>query len=159
MAIRRLQSELKQHLKEPNYFYSIDIDPNNFYIWNVLLIGPPDSPFEGGLFKCQFKFSTDYPNKPPEFRFITNLPHPNIYPDGRVCISILHEGQDEWGYEHISERWNPSHSVNSIMMSILSILINPNFESPANVDISVLWRDNWDQYKKILYKVISNTQL
>ena len=67
-----------------------------------------------------------------------------------MCISILHEGVDEFGYECLSERWNPSQSVNSILMSILSMLSAPNFESPANVDASKLWRDNYTEYKKII---------
>jgi ubiquitin-conjugating enzyme E2 G1 len=129
----------------------------NFFVWNVLLVGPPESPFEGGIFKCQFTFSKDYPNKAPEFKFLSNIPHPNIYPDGKVCISILHEGKDEWGYEDISERWNPSHSVNSVLMSILSMLPNPNFESPANVDISVMWKNKWDEYKKMIYYIVAKS--
>jgi len=157
MALKRLQAELKQLTVEPNYFYTVEPEPKNFYVWNVLLIGPPDSPFEGGIFKCQFRFTQDYPNKAPEFKFITNLFHPNIYKDGKVCISILHEGKDEWGYEDISERWNPSHSVNSVLMSILSMLSTPNFESPANVDASVMWRNDWESYKKIVYKTVSES--
>jgi ubiquitin-protein ligase len=155
MAMKRLQTEYKQYIKEPNYFYSISINPNNFFIWDVLLIGPPDSPFEGGIFKCQFKFTTSYPNKPPEFKFISQIFHPNIYPDGKVCISILHEGVDEFGYESITERWCPSHSVDSVLMSILSMITNPNFESPANLDASIMWRNNWQEYKNTIYKIIS----
>lgn len=158
MALKRLQAELKQLIIDPNYFYTVEPDPNNFYIWNVLLIGPPDSPFEGGIFKCQFKFPQNYPNKAPEFKFITFLFHPNIYNDGKVCISILHDGKDEWGYEHISERWNPSHSVNSVLISILSILTDPNFESPANIEASVLWKNDLESYKNIIYKIVAQTQ-
>ena len=157
MALKRLQSEFKQLTVEPNYFYTVEPEQKNFFIWNVSLIGPPDSPFEGGIFKCQFKFSQEYPNKAPDFKFVTNLFHPNIYKDGNVCISILHEGKDQWGYEDISERWNPSHSVNSVLMSILSMLTNPNFDSPANVDAYVMWRNDWDSYKKIVYKIVAQS--
>ena len=156
MAIKRLQMEYKQIIKEPNSFYSINVDPKDFYKWDVLLFGPMDSIFEGGIFKCQFIFSKDYPNKAPEFKFITDLPHPNIYKDGKVCISILHEGQDVYEYEDISERWNPSHSVNSVLLSILLILTNPNFESPANIDMSILWQKDYNKYKHIIYKLIAN---
>ncbi len=148
--------EYKQLIKEPNNFYSVDVDPKNFYKWDVLLFGPPESIYEGGIFKCQFIFTNEYPNKAPQFKFITELPHPNIYKDGKVCISILHEGQDIYGYEDISERWNPSHSVNSVLLSILSMLTNPNFESPANVDISVLWKNDYNKYKELIYKLIAN---
>ena len=155
MAIKRLFTEYQQYLKDPNPFYSIETQ-ENIFIWNVLLFGASGTIFEGGIFKCQFKFNNEYPNKPPEFKFLSNFPHPNIYTDGKVCISILHEGKDQFNYEDISERWNPSHSVNSILMSILTILSTPNFESPANVDASIMWRNNWIEYKKIIYKVIMN---
>jgi ubiquitin-protein ligase len=158
MALKRLQNELKQLIKEPTYFFSVFPNDKNFFIWDVLLIGPPDTPFENGIIKAQFEFSTDYPNKAPKFKFITNLFHPNVYPDGKVCISILHEGVDEFGYESLSERWNPSQSVNSILMSILSMLSAPNFESPANVDASKLWRDNYSEYKNIIYKMVADSQ-
>jgi ubiquitin-conjugating enzyme E2 G1 len=157
MAMKRLQMELKQQINEPNYYYSIDVDEKNFMKWNILLLGPSDTIFEGGIFKCQIEFPKEYPNKPPSFKFIDKLYHPNIYPDGKVCISILHEGEDQYGYEHISERWNPSHSVNSILMSILSMLTAPNFESPANVDASKLWRDDFNKYKLHIYKTIAKT--
>ena len=157
MALKALQSEYKKINQEKNTFYSIDINSDDFLVWNVLLFGPPDTIFEGGIFRCRFKFPQNYPIRPPEFKFTDNLFHPNIYPDGKVCISILHEGQDEFGYENISERWNPSHSVNSVLMSVLSMLSDPNFESPANIDASIMWRGNWEQYKKIIYKIVTKS--
>ena len=157
MSIKRIQSEFKQLNKEPNYFFSVQPHNDNFYKWDVLLIGPPDTIFEGAIIKAEIIFPQDYPNKPFKFRFITDVYHPNIYTDGKICISILNEGVDEFGYESISERWNPSHSVNSVLMSILSILSTPNFESPANVDASKLWRDNFNEYKKIIYNMVAKT--
>jgi ubiquitin-protein ligase len=156
MSIKRLQTEYKQYLNDPNTYYSINHDEKNFLKWNILLFGPSETIFEGGIFKCQLEFTKEYPNKPPIFKFIDNLFHPNIYPDGKVCISILHEGEDIYGYEHISERWNPSHSVNSILMSLISILSEPNFESPANVDASKLWREDFNSYKNIIYNLIAS---
>jgi len=154
MAIKRLQTEYSQYMKDINVHYSIKPDNKNFLKWNILLFGPNETIFEGGIFKCQITFTREYPNKPPEFKFIDNILHPNIYKDGKVCMSILHEGEDLYGYEHISERWNPSHSVNSILMSLISLLTEPNFESPANVDASRLWQDDYNEYKKIIYKQI-----
>jgi len=58
--------------------------------------------------------------------------------DGSVCISILHEpGDDKWGYESASERWLPIHTVETIIVSVISMLAEPNDESPANVDAAV----------------------
>jgi ubiquitin-conjugating enzyme E2 G1 len=158
MAIRRLQSELKQLNKEPNYFYSAYPNETNFLEWEFIIIGPPETFYEGGMFKGKMTFPKEYPNRPPELNFITNLYHPNIYKDGRVCISILHEGIDEFGYESVNERWNPSHGINTVLMSILSMLGCPNFESPANVDASTEWRNSESEYKKKIFKLVSETQ-
>lgn len=62
-------------------------------------------------------FPKDYPLNPPELKFISTMWHPNIYPDGRVCISILHPpGDDPMNpYETAAERWSPVHTVESIV--------------------------------------------
>eukprot|EP00958_Prasinococcus_capsulatus_P008242 scaffold790_cov387-Prasinococcus_capsulatus_cf.AAC.14 len=63
------------------------------------------------------------------------VPNDAVYPDGRVCISILHPaGDDPNGYELASERWSPVHTVETILLSIISMLSSPNDESPANID-------------------------
>ena len=158
MSLKRLHSELKELTKEPNNLFSVGPCEDNFYKWNIIMIGAPDTIFDGAIIKAYIEFSKDYPNKAPSFIFITPLFHPNIYTDGKVCISILHEGIDETGYENISERWNPSQSVNSILISIISMLSSPNLDSPANVDASNLWKNNYDAYKKIIYNMVSISQ-
>ena len=61
-----------------------------------------------------------------------------VHKDGEVCISILHEpGEDKFGYERASERWLPIHTVESILISVISMISDPNDESPANVDAAV----------------------
>jgi hypothetical protein len=90
---------------------------------------------EGGFFNGTLTFPTDYPMSPPTMKFTTKIWHPNVYEDGRVCISILHPpGDDEYGYEKASERWNPIHTVESIILSVITMLASPNDESPANID-------------------------
>lgn len=50
----------------------------------------------------------------------------------------MHEpGDDKWGYEKASERWLPVHTVETILISVISMLADPNDESPANVDAAV----------------------
>jgi ubiquitin-protein ligase len=71
-------------------------------------------------------------------KFVTEIWHPNIDKNGDVCISILHEpGDDKFGYEKASERWLPVHTVETILISVISMLADPNDESPANVDAAV----------------------
>ena len=45
-----------------------------------------------------------------------------VYPDGNVCISILHTGDDKTGYEQASERWSPVQSVEKVILSVISML-------------------------------------
>lgn len=158
MAFIRLNNEYNKILSNPNYLYTIEPNENNFLEWKFLLIGPPDTIFDGGIFKGTIKFPKEYPNRPPEVRFVDGFKHPNIYNNGKVCISILHEGEDQFGYEDSAERWNPSHSVDSIMISIISMLPDPNLESPANIDVGVLWRDNFQTYKKSIYEHVAKSQ-
>ena len=76
--------------------------------------------------------------------------HPNIYPDGKVCISILHPpGTDEFNaQESAEERWRPILGVEAILISVISMLNDPNIDSPANLDASVQFRDDIEAYNK-----------
>ena len=58
-------------------------------IWDAVIYGPIDTPWEGGIFRLVIEFCDDYPNKPPNVRFITNILHPNIYTNGSICLDIL----------------------------------------------------------------------
>jgi len=103
-------------------------------------------------------FPADYPNKPPEMKFLSEMWHPNIYPDGRVCISILHDpGNDDIALESADERWRPILGVEAVLHSVISMLNDPNIESPANVDASVQFRDDVDDYKKKVKKLVRKT--
>lgn len=72
-----------------------------------------------------------------------------MYTNGKVCISILHPpGPDEMSGEDASERWLPTRSIATIILSVISILSAPNFSSPANIDASVEMRKNPEAFNK-----------
>lgn len=88
-------------------------------------------------------FSNNYPYDPPTFKFLRPIYHPNIYLDGKVCISILHAaGEDEQSGEMACERWSSIQGVESVLRSVLLLLDSPEISSPANVDAGVMYRDN-----------------
>jgi ubiquitin-conjugating enzyme E2 R len=94
-------------------------------------------------------FTDKYPFSPPTFKFLRPIYHPNIYPDGKLCISILHPpGEDEQSGELASERWSPLQGVESVLRSILLLLDDPEISSPANVDAGVMYRDNREEYNR-----------
>lgn len=85
--------------------------------------GPEGTCFEGGVFPARLVFPPDYPLSPPKMKFTCDMFHPNIFADGRVCISILHApGDDPMGYELSAERWSPVQSVEKILLSVVSML-------------------------------------
>ena len=85
------------------------------------------------------------------FKFQRPLFHPNIYEDGRLCISILHPpGDDEMSGELAAERWSPAQRVESVLISILSLLDDAEVSSPANVDAGVKLRNDPEGYKGIV---------
>jgi ubiquitin-conjugating enzyme E2 G1 len=106
--------------------------------------------YQGGLFAAILKFPADFPNNPPDMRFETEMFHPKIYPDGRVCISILHPpGTDRFNeQETAEERWRPVLGVESILISVLSMLADPNLSSPANIDAGVMMKNDQEGYTK-----------
>ena len=96
---------------------------------------------------------------PPKLKFVSELWHPNVEDNGDVCISILHPpGDDQYGYENASERWLPVHTVTTIMLSVISMLADPNDESPANVDAAKEWREDPKAYKKRVQRCVRKSQ-
>lgn len=101
-------------------------------------------------------FTDKYPYSPPTFKFLRPIYHPNIYPDGKVCISILHApGEDAQSGELASERWSPLQGVESVLRSVLLLLDDPEIASPANVDAGVMYRDNRAQYNRKASETVS----
>lgn len=160
-----LALELKRLEDEPVEGFTIELaDESNLYLWKCTIFGPPDTIYAGGYFKALMRFPYDYPYSPPSFQFTTKMWHPNIYDNGEVCISILHPPVDDpQSGELPSERWNPTQTVRTVLLSVISLLMEPNTNSPANVDASVMfrrWKQGQDEeYTKLVKKQVNDTKL
>eukprot|EP00038_Savillea_parva_P006157 m.162053 g.162053 ORF g.162053 m.162053 type:complete len:247 (-) comp12137_c0_seq1:198-938(-) len=152
-AAKALAAELKDLTVDPLEGVSVNLgEDDNLFSWDVAVFGPPETIYTGGYFKAQLIFPKTYPFSPPEMKFVPPLFHPNVYPDGKICISILHPpGEDEMSGELASERWSPAQRVRTILLSVISLLNEPNTSSPANVDASVAYRE-WREGKNNLYQ-------
>ncbi|TPX70535.1 hypothetical protein CcCBS67573_g06472 [Chytriomyces confervae] len=136
-----LRRQLKELARNPVQGFSAGlVDDSNVYEWELMIMGPEGTLYEGGFFKAKLTFPTEYPLLPPKMKFTSDLWHPNVYTNGDVCISILHPpGEDTYGYESASERWLPIHTVETIVLSVISMLSSPNDESPANLEAAKEW--------------------
>ena len=101
-----------------------------------LLTANLQSLWEGGVYKMTLEFTEDYPNKPPKCKFVPVLFHPNVYPSGTVCLSILNEDED----------WRPSLTIPQILLGIQDLMCNPNEKSPAQADPYVAYTQNRQEY-------------
>lgn len=89
--------------------------------WEAGIPGKPGTPWEGGEFHLLLHFTEDYPTKPPKCVFAPVLFHPNVYPSGTVCLSILNEEKD----------WRPNITIKQILLAIQELLDHPNIKDPA----------------------------
>ena len=89
MALKRIQKELIDLGKEPPSNCSAGPQNDDNFHWQATIMGPDDSPFQGGVFFLNIHFPTDYPFKPPKFQFVTKIYHPNINSNGSICLDIL----------------------------------------------------------------------
>uniref|UniRef100_A0A1B6HB66 UBC core domain-containing protein n=1 Tax=Homalodisca liturata TaxID=320908 RepID=A0A1B6HB66_9HEMI len=162
-AVRALALEYKSLQEEPVEGFRVKLaNDENLFEWEVAIFGPPETLYQGGYFKAHMKFPHDYPYSPPTIRFLTKVWHPNVYENGDLCISILHPPVDDpQSGELPCERWNPTQNVRTILLSVISLLNEPNTFSPANVDASVMyrrWRDSKGkdkEYENIIRKQVS----
>lgn len=139
--------------------FHIELDDDNIFLWNVgIMVLNKDSMYHGGYFKGQMRFPSEFPFAPPTFRFTPAIYHPNVYRDGRLCISILHQGGDPTSEEPDSETWTPAQTVESVLISIISLLEDPNVSSPANIDASVELRKNPNAYKKKVLQEVERSK-
>lgn len=158
LLLKRQLNELRKH---PVDGFSAGLkDESNLYEWEIMIIGPPDTLYEGGFLRAELIFPPEYPLMPPKMKFLTPMWHPNVYEDGGVCISILHApGTDEWGYEDAGERWLPVHTIESILLSVISLLSSdtPNLDSPANVDAAKQVREDIKAYRKKVRRLVRDS--
>ena len=144
IAKERLLQERKNWRKEHPFGFFAKPQRNeeskelNLFVWECLIPGKKSTDWEGGSYRLVMEFNEDYPNKPPKCQFKPVLFHPNIYPSGTVCLSILNEDED----------WKPSLSISQILLGIQDLLGAPNPKSPAQADPYVLFTTNKVEYVK-----------
>ena len=122
MALRRIKKELVDFNKDPPSNCSAGpLSDADMFHWEGTIMGPVDSPYQGGVFFLNIHFPTDYPFKPPKCTFITRIYHPNINSNGSISLDIL------------QDQWSPVLSIGKVLLSISSLLTDPLVPEIANL--------------------------
>lgn len=99
---------------------------DDMFHWQATIMGPDDSPYAGGVFFLDIHFPADYPFKPPKVHFTTRIYHCNINSNGGICLDIL------------KDQWSPALTISKVLLSICSLLTDPNPDDPLVPDIAQL---------------------
>lgn len=137
MALKRISKELLDIQKDPPTNCSAGpVDNNDLFNWSATIMGPSDSAYQGGVFFLTIRFPTDYPFKPPKISFTTKIYHPNINANGSICLDIL------------KDQWSPALTISKVLLSISSLLTDPNPDDPFVPDIAQLYKSDRKAYEK-----------
>jgi len=129
MYVKRIYNELNDLMTNP--IPNCSAGPNDDITkWQATIFGPEDTPYHGGVFNLTIDFSTEYPFKPPRVVFKTPIYHCNINAHGGICLNIL------------KNDWSPALNVSKLLLSICSLLAEPNPDDPLVAEIAELYRNN-----------------
>ncbi|XP_021251741.1 ubiquitin-conjugating enzyme E2 D3 isoform X1 [Numida meleagris] len=137
MALKRINKELSDLARDPPAQCSAGPVGDDMFHWQATIMGPNDSPYQGGVFFLTIHFPTDYPFKPPKVAFTTRIYHPNINSNGSICLDILRS------------QWSPALTISKVLLSICSLLCDPNPDDPLVPEIARIYKTDRDKYNRI----------
>ena len=130
----RLKKELEELSASPPANCSAGPRENDIMQWRATIMGPDGGPYAGGVFYLDVSFPGDYPFRPPRVTFATRIYHCNINAEGEICLDIL------------KDCWSPALTVSKVLLSICSLMDDPNPEDPLSIDAADLFLQNRAAY-------------
>ena len=138
VALKRLQKEINKFQMNPPAYVNAYLKGDDLYEWKATIEGPPDSPYEGGMFLLDIIFPRNYPFRPPKVTFLTKIYHCNINCEGWVNINILK-----------SFDWRPGMTISTLLLSIQHFLTDCNPDDPLVPEIAEQYVNNREEHDRI----------
>lgn len=132
-TMKRLSKDIADIIKSPLHdegiYYKHDED--ELLIGHAMIYGPKDTIYESGYYIFKFEYPSNYPSEPPKVTFLTNKNnirfHPNLYRNGKCCLSIL----NTWS----GEQWSACQSIRTILLQLLILFNNkPLLHEPGIIE-------------------------
>ncbi|KAM6990094.1 uncharacterized protein LKV04_009659 [Tautogolabrus adspersus] len=133
---KRILEELKSLHCDPHPFYKVFPSESDFTFWKILMQGPPDTPYEKGVFELYCQFGPDYPVKPPLVRFVTKVYHCNVNSVGRICHNIF------------DRNYNAHITMREILEAVYGLLIVPEPEDPLDSILAEEFMTSHEEYER-----------
>jgi ubiquitin-conjugating enzyme E2 D/E len=118
------------------------VDNDDLTKMKATIKGPVDSPFEEGIFEVSIDFPLDYPFKAPILKFKSKVYHPNVSEEGSICLDIL------------KDQWSPALQLHKVLLSLCSLLDNPNPKDPLRRDAAEMYMNNREKYNTTVREYI-----
>lgn len=142
MAERRLSKEWKEVLRTPDDGIILrPLQPDQLFEWEAFLEGPAGTPYADGQFRVRIKLNDKYPFEPPKVSFMTKIYHVNIESaenggKGYICLDVL------------ADAWSPALTLSKLMVSLRSLLSDPNPDDPLNGSIARQYRNSKEEHDR-----------
>ena len=134
----RIMNDLKnlENNDLPDTIENVNLTNNILGPHYFTLIGPSETPYQGGRFRLELIISEKYPFLPPQLKFLTRIYHPNIAADGTICLDIL------------KNQWSAALKLNSVILSLSALLANPNPDDPLEFNVARVYKSDINLFKK-----------
>ena len=137
MALGRIKKELADIKRDPPTNCMAGPVDDDIFHFQATIMGPPGTPYAGGVFFLDVIYPIDYPFKPPNIKFTSKIYHCNINSEnGAISLDIL------------TDQWSPSLSISSLLLSISSLLSDPNPDNPIVPEIARIYKADKEKHDK-----------
>ncbi|XP_011359471.1 ubiquitin-conjugating enzyme E2 D2-like [Pteropus medius] len=136
MALKRIYKEFLDLSRDLPAQCSAGPVGEDIFNWQATIKGPNDSPYQDGIFFLKIQFPFNYPLKPPKITFTTRIYHPNIDRNGNICLDILRS------------QWSPALTISQLLLSIYTMLCDPNPEDALVPKIAKIYIKNRQKYDR-----------